>query len=42
MMTKKAAIMSARMVVAKVESIPFKPSFPKIATRAAVIDERKA
>ena len=31
-----------RMVVAKVGSIPFKPSLAKIATRAAVIDDKKA
>jgi len=29
-------------VVASVESIPLSPNFPKIATSAAVIDERKA
>lgn len=40
--TKKMAMMIERMVVAKVESIPFNPILPKIATKAAVIEERKA
>ena len=39
---KKTAIIIARMVVASVESIFFKPSLPKIATKAANIAESKA
>src|SRR3989338_6660335 len=39
---KKAPIIRERIVVAKVESTPFKPSLAKTATRAAVTDERKA
>lgn len=34
--------MIERIVVARVESIPFSPIFAKIATRAAIIAERKA
>jgi hypothetical protein len=39
---KNVAMIIARIVVAKVESMFFKPNLPKIATRAAKIADRNA
>ena len=41
-MMRNKAMTTDRMVVAKVESIFFKPIFPKIATRAAKIADNRA